>query len=59
MVATNSDTGATGQTNHHVLPATPATVHWGYFSRSLKPVLFVKSGDFVTIEALTHHAYDD
>ncbi len=31
----------------------------GYFSRSLKPVLAVDSGDFVTIETLTHHAYDD
>jgi len=35
------------------------TVHWGYFSRSLEPVLSVQSGDFVTIETLTHHAYDD
>jgi acetamidase/formamidase len=25
----------------------------------LKPVLSVKSGDFVTIETLTHHVYDD
>ena len=59
MVMTNRHTGATGQASHHDLPATAATVHWGYFSRSLKPVLSVKSGDFVTIEALTHHAYDD
>jgi hypothetical protein len=59
MVTTNSDTGAAGQPDHHVLLATSATVHWGYFSRSLKPVLSVRSGDFVTIEALTHHAYDD
>jgi acetamidase/formamidase len=44
---------------HHVVPATPETVHWGYFSRSLKPVLSIASGDFVTIETLTHHAYDD
>jgi acetamidase/formamidase len=59
MVTTNRHAGATGEPSHHVLPATAATVHWGYFSRSLKPVLSVKSGDFVTIEALTHHAYDD
>jgi hypothetical protein len=59
MVTTNRHTGATGQASHHDLPATAATVHWGYFSRSLKPVLSVKSGDFVTIETLTHHAYDD
>jgi hypothetical protein len=37
-------------------------VHWGYFSRALKPVgCRSESGDFVTgaIETLTHHAYDD
>jgi acetamidase/formamidase len=48
-----------GHVSHHVVPATAETVHWGYFSRSLKPVLTVQSGDFVTIETLTHHAYDD
>src|SRR5580704_13438908 len=50
---------AASHANHIVVPATPATVHWGYFSRSLKPVLSVASRDFVTIETLTHHAYDD
>ncbi|WP_033923059.1 acetamidase/formamidase family protein [Sphingomonas sp. 37zxx] len=44
---------------HHHLPASPHTVHWGFFSRALKPVLKVRSGDFVTIETLTHHANDD
>jgi acetamidase/formamidase len=44
---------------HHFVPAAVETVHWGYFSRALKPVLTVRSGDFVTIETLTHHAYDD
>jgi len=52
-------TGSVSRTNHYVVPATAETVHWGYFSRSLKPVLSVGSGDFVTIETLTHHAYDD
>ncbi len=41
------------------MPATDRTVHWGYFSKSLKPVVEVDSGDFVTIEVLTHHANDD
>jgi len=50
---------AASHANHIVVPATPATVHWGYFSRSLKPVAAVASGDFVTIETLTHHACDD
>src|SRR6202158_4423569 len=48
-----------GDQNHYYLPATAKTVHWGYFSRSLPPIVEVKSGDFVTIEALTHHANDD
>jgi len=45
--------------NHLIVPATPSTVHWGYFSRTLAPVATIASGDFVTIETLTHHAYDD
>jgi acetamidase/formamidase/AraC-like DNA-binding protein len=45
--------------HEHYLPVSPETVHWGYFSRNLSPVLTVRSGDFVTIECLTHHAYDD
>ena len=44
---------------HHHLPASPETIHWGYFSRALKPAIEVESGDYVTIETLTHHAYDD
>ena len=48
-----------GKANHYFIPASDKTVHWGYFSRSLKPVVEVASGDFVTMEALTHHAYDD
>jgi acetamidase/formamidase len=42
----------------HELAATPATVHWGYFDPRLEPVLRVRSGDLVHIEALTHHAGD-
>ena len=45
--------------NEHYLPATAETVHWGYFSRFIPPVIEVKSGDIVTMECLTHHAYDD
>jgi acetamidase/formamidase len=44
---------------HYYLPANAETVHWGYFSKLLKPLVEVESGDFVTIEALTHHANDD
>jgi len=42
----------------HHLPATPKTVHWGYFDPSTGPVLRVKSGDLVQAEAITHHAGD-
>src|SRR6266550_2476685 len=59
MAVTDGHAGATGRANQHIVPATAETVHWGYFSRSLKPVLSIESGDFVTIETLTHHAYDD
>ncbi|MGE0752776.1 MAG: acetamidase/formamidase family protein [Variibacter sp.] len=48
-----------GRPNHHYLPATAETVHWGYFSKLLKPQIEVASGDYVTIETLTHHANDD
>jgi len=48
-----------GKFRHYHLPANDHTVHWGYFSRSLRPTLEVQSGDFVTVETLTHHGYDD
>lgn len=44
---------------HHYLPANEKTVHWGFFSKSLPPVLAMRSGELVTIEAVTHHAGDD
>jgi acetamidase/formamidase/AraC-like DNA-binding protein len=44
---------------HHYLPANKNTVHWGYFSRAIRPALTIDSGDLVTIEGVTHHAYDD
>jgi acetamidase/formamidase len=52
-------TRAQDKSDHYHISASDQTVHWGYFSRSLKPLVEVNSGDFVTIEALTHHAYDD
>jgi acetamidase/formamidase/AraC-like DNA-binding protein len=48
-----------GRPRHHLLRATANTIHWGYFSHDLKPVLEVNSGDSVTIETLTQHAADD
>lgn len=48
-----------GKPRHHLLRVSANTVHWGYFSHDLKPVLEVDSGDTVTIETLTQHASDD
>lgn len=44
---------------YHYLAANRKTIHWGYFSKTLKPVLTVESGDFLTIDTITQHAYDD
>jgi acetamidase/formamidase len=44
---------------HHLLPVSPASVHWGYFSKKVTPALTLRSGDRATIETLTHHANDD
>jgi hypothetical protein len=38
--------------SYHHLPANADTVHWGYFSKKLKPAVEIDSGDFITIEAL-------
>lgn len=48
-----------GMASHYFIPANAGTVLWGYFSKSAKPVVEVESGDFATIETLTHHANDD
>lgn len=51
--------GASKVKKHYFIPANDKTVHWSYFSKSLKPMVEIESGDFVTIEILTHHAGDD
>lgn len=43
---------------HHDLPASPETVHWGYFDAVLPPVLRVESGDRVTIHSVTAEPED-
>jgi acetamidase/formamidase len=57
--AARKDAQGSPAPEYHYLPATDKTVHWGYFSKSLKPVIEVDSGDYVTVETLTHHANDD
>ena len=44
---------------HHHLAVAADHVHWGFFSRALKPVLEVASGDTITVETLSQHASDD
>src|SRR5579862_4655213 len=41
-----------------VLRATPETCFWGFFDNALPPILRVKSGDVLFVEALTHQAGD-
>lgn len=48
-----------GKANHWYVPASDKTVHWGYFSKQLKPLIEIDSGDYATIECLTHQAGDD
>ncbi len=50
---------APAKARHWHVPASDRTVHWGYFSKNLKPILEIASGDFVTLECLTHAAGDD
>ncbi len=38
---------------HHVLDSSPETCHWGVFDAALPPVLRVRSGDRVTINAVS------
>ena len=59
--AVRSDVATTGidAPRHHHLAVDATRVHWGYFSRSLRPQLEIASGDSVTIETLTQHASDD
>ena len=44
---------------HFRLPANIHTVQQGFFSKSLDPVLTIQSGDFVTVETVTHHSDKD
>lgn len=55
----SEDAGRAQETSsRHRLAVTSANVHWGYFSRSLRPVLEIRSGDSVEVETLTQHASD-
>src|ERR1700689_2554951 len=38
---------------HHHLPASPETIHWGFFDAQLPPIRSVRSGDTVTIDTIS------
>jgi acetamidase/formamidase len=42
-----------GSPTSYTLSASPKTIHWGYLSSTLKPVLEIVSGDSVTVETVT------
>jgi acetamidase/formamidase len=46
-----------GKKKVHTLPATPETVHTGFYDHSIPPVLTIHSGDTVLFE--TMHLFDD
>ena len=47
-----------GETDY-TLPLSKENVHWGYYSKTLQPVLTVPSGATVTIETVTLNACED
>ena len=57
--APSSSVAAEGSTERHHLAVSRDTVHWGYLSRTIPPVLTVRPNSEITIETLTQHSYDD
>ncbi len=49
-----SNTHASRTSRHHVLPATPQNVQWGWYDPGEKPRLVVNSGDTISIETISH-----
>ncbi|MDK2776866.1 MAG: acetamidase/formamidase family protein [Pseudomonadota bacterium] len=47
------------ESQHYYIPAHADTVHWGFFSYKQEPLIHINSGDFATIETMTHHSGDD
>ena len=50
FVASNQ---GTVQFINHQLPASPDTVHWGYVSAAIEPVLTIQAGQYITIETVS------
>src|SRR5437667_10188175 len=45
--------GVWPMSQHHELPSSPETCHWGFFDAGLAPVLTVASGDTVTMDCVS------
>ena len=58
-VATDSMTSVSRRLLEANLPLSAANVQWGFFSKTLAPVLTIDSGAEVVVEMATHHACDD
>lgn len=50
---------STASPRHYQVAASPETIHWGFYSKNLAPIISVNSQDYVTLETITHHAGDD
>jgi acetamidase/formamidase len=57
--ARNGTKAVEGRAMHYYIPANAKTIQWGFFSKTSKPLVELESGDFATIETLTHHCGDD
>ena len=55
--STSTATGTRKLIGDADITLSPENVHWGYFSKTLTPVL--ASGSEVVVEMATHHACDD
>lgn len=52
-------TGSVTLASRRHIAANADTVHWGFLSKDLPPVMHINSGAEVTVETLTQHASDD
>lgn len=56
---TCADLSASSTSGSTTIEANSQTVNWGYFYEGSEPVVYVNSGDEISVEMVTHHAGDD
>jgi acetamidase/formamidase len=59
IVTSSKQAGERNLQSGQYLALNANNVHWGYFSKTLTPILTVDSGTEVMVEMATHHACDD